>query len=344
MIKKLKIEGLKSIDKITLELSNLNLLVGVNSSGKSTIIQSLLIASQNISNDKYNFNGNLVSLGDYREVRNFITNAKNIDIEIDSVYDNYKFKFFEDKDVQVTRNQNGNELEFDKGLYYLSASRIGYLDTYEKNIKSVYKYGLNGEYCLDYLNKNREKILDENMVKDSTSLTLDYSVNYWFEYIIGGKVAIEDIKQTDRIKALFMSKNGRGVRTKNIGSGLSYLISIVIMCLSLEENETLIIENPEIHLHPKAQSRLIEFFIFISKANRQLIIETHSDHIFNGVRAGIANNEIALDDVSINFLSLDDRYCTVNNRIEIGKRGSIKNCPTDLFDQFDIDLDRMLGL
>lgn len=58
MIKKLKIEGLKSIDKITLELSNLNLLVGVNSSGKSTIIQSLLIASQNISNDKYNFTRN----------------------------------------------------------------------------------------------------------------------------------------------------------------------------------------------------------------------------------------------------------------------------------------------
>ena len=49
-------------------------------------------------------------------------------------------------------------------------------------------------------------------------------------------------------------------------------------------------------------------------------------------------------DVSINFLSLDNNYCTVNNPIEIGKRGSIKNCPKDLFDQFDIDLDRMLGL
>lgn len=344
MIKKLKIQGLKSIDEIILELKNLNLLVGVNSSGKSTIIQSLLIASQNISNDKYNFNGNLVSLGDYSEVRNFNTNAKNINIEIDSIYDNYKFEFFENKDAKITKNNKKNELEFDNGLYYLSASRIGYLDTYEKNIKSVYKYGINGEYCLDYLNKNRSKILDENMVKDDTSLTLYHSVNYWFTYIIGGSVEIQDIKQTDRIKVLFSGKNGIDVRTKNIGSGLSYLISIIIMCLSLEENETLIIENPEIHLHPKAQSRLIEFLIFISKRNRQLIIETHSDHIFNGIRAGISNNEINKDDVSINFLSLDNNYCTVNNPIEIGKRGSIKNCPKDLFDQFDIDLDRMLGL
>ena len=134
MIKKLKIQGLKSIDEIILELKNLNLLVGVNSSGKSTIIQSLLIASQNISNDKYNFNGNLVSLGDYSEVRNFNTNAKNINIEIESTYDNYKFEFFENEDVKITRNKYKSELEFDKGLYYLSASRIGYLDTYEKNI------------------------------------------------------------------------------------------------------------------------------------------------------------------------------------------------------------------
>ena len=103
MIKKLKIQGLKSIDEIILELKNLNLLVGVNSSGKSTIIQSLLIASQNISNDKYNFNGNLVSLGDYSEVRNFNTNAKNINIEIESTYDNYKFEFFENEDVKINR-------------------------------------------------------------------------------------------------------------------------------------------------------------------------------------------------------------------------------------------------
>ncbi|MBO0565475.1 hypothetical protein EXQ38_04210 [Clostridium botulinum] len=89
-----------------------------------------------------------------------------------------------------------------------------------------------------------------------------------------------------------------------MGSGLSYLISIIIICLSLEENEALIIENPEIHLHPKAQSRLTEFFIFISKANRQLVIETHSDHFFNGVRVAIANGTISNEEVSINFFKL----------------------------------------
>lgn len=219
------------------------------------------------------------------------------------------------------------------------------MDTYEKNIDSVYKFGLKGEYCLFYLEKyGSSKILDSSLIKEDISNTLEQNVNYWFQYIIGAKVNTEDIKQTNRLKAQFMGFNNREVRTKNMGSGLSYLISILIMCLSLEEHETLIIENPEIHLHPKAQSRLIEFFIFISKANRQLIIETHSDHIFNGIRAGIATGEIKSDEVSINFLSLDERYCTINTKIEVGKRGRIKNAPKDLFDQFDIDLDRMLGI
>ena len=157
-------------------------------------------------------------------------------------------------------------------------------------------------------------------------------------------MVVNDIPQTDRIKAQFKGKSDREVRTKNIGSGLSYLISIIIMCLSLEKGETLVIENPEIHLHPKAQSRLTEFFVFISNAGRQLIIETHSDHIFNGTRVAISNGDIEEEKVSINFLSLDGRYCTKNNYIKVGKRGRIIDPPEDLFDQFDIDLDRMLGL
>lgn len=344
MIDSVKIEGLKSIDKSKLVFKNVNLLLGTNSSGKSTVIQSLLIASQNISKNNSKFNGSLISLGDFREVRNFVTNAKSIKIEIEDSKSSHQLEFFEDKDSVIDIKEDNCDFKFDDGLYYLSASRIGHMDTYEKNIKEVYKFGLQGEYCFSYFIKNKNSLLDSSLLIDSISETLDYNVNYWFNYIIGGKLVTTDIVQTDRLKAQFIGNSGREVRTKNIGSGLSYLISIIIMCLSLEEDETLIIENPEIHLHPKAQSRLIEFFIFISKANRQLIIETHSDHIFNGVRVAIANETINAQDVSLNFLSLNDENCTVNNEIQIGKRGRIIDAPKDLFDQFDIDLDRMLGI
>lgn len=344
MINSIEIEGLKSIDKLAIDLTKFNLFIGTNSSGKSTIIQGLLAISQNINQQEYKLNGSLVSLGEFREVRNFITNAKSIRINIKDNKEEHKIEFFENSDPTIDIKKDRCEFTFDKGLYYLSASRIGHMDTYEKNIKEVYKFGLQGEYCFSYFFNNKGKILDKELLKDSISETLDHNVNLWFEYIVGGKLVVNDIAQTDRVKAQFKGKCDREVRTKNIGSGLSYLISIIIMCLSLEKGETIIIENPEIHLHPKAQSRLTEFFMFISNAERQLIIETHSDHIFNGTRVAISNGDIDEDKVSINFLSLDDRYCTKNDSIKVGKRGRILNPPEDLFDQFDIDLDRMLGL
>lgn len=344
MLKNLRVRGLKSIDDIKLEFKNLNLLVGVNSSGKSTIIQSLLLASQNISSNKPNLNGNLVSMGDFRELRNLNTNAKSLNIDIEDDWSNYGFYFDDSKTSLIKNNSLGSNITFDRGLYYLSAARIGQMDTYEKNTKDIYKFGLQGEYCLSYFDKNIDKLLDEELLVDNVSKTLEYNVNYWFDYIIGGRLNTEDIKQTDKLKAQFSGASGIKVRTKNTGSGLSYLISIIIMCLSLSKTETLIIENPEIHLHPKAQSRLTDFFMFISKASRQLVIETHSDHFFNGLRVAIANGLISNEEVSINFLSLDERNCTINSEIKISKRGRILDPPQDLFDQFDIDLDRMLGL
>lgn len=344
MISKLEIQGLKSIDNLSINLTNLNLFIGTNSSGKSTVIQGLLTLSQNINQQESKLNGSLVALGEFREVRNFNTNAKSININVKDNIGEHSIEFFEEDEAVVDIKEGKCEFKFDEGLYYLSASRIGHLDTYEKNIKEVYKFGLQGEYCFSYFIKNKDRILDSQLLKDTVSETLEYNVNNWFEYIVGGKLVTHDIAQTDRIKAQFIGSSGREVRTKNIGSGLSYLISIIIMALSLDKGETLIIENPEIHLHPKAQSRLSEFFIFIANAGRQLIIETHSDHIFNGTRVAISNGDIDAKNVSLNFLSLDERYCTQNTPINIGKRGRIIDPPEDLFDQFDIDLDRMLGL
>lgn len=74
------------------------------------------------------------------------------------------------------------------------------------------------------------------------------------------------------------------------------------MCLGAESDSVIIIENPEIHLHPKAQSKLCEFLYFVSQSGRQLFIETHSDHIFNGLRVGVANGSMNQEDISVNFL------------------------------------------
>ncbi len=357
MINSLKVVGLKSIDHIKINFRKINILVGTNSSGKSTLIQSILLASQNLNEINCPLNGNLISLGDFREVRNFVTNAQKIKIDIGLDGCNHNMAIVEheenkeDSSKLIYSNQDKttltkikNQLSIDESLYYLSSSRIGHKDIYEKNYSKSYKFGLLGEYCLYYFEKHKDLIVDKKLIHlDSHSNTLESQVNFWLKYIIGTELSTSDIKETDKIKANFKSGD-RYIRTKNVGSGISYLVSIIIMCLSLKEGDTIIIENPEIHLHPRAQSNLTYFLVFVANTNRQIIIETHSDHIFNGIRVAVALNTLKKDDYTINFFSLNDKKCTVVNNIEVSKRGRIANNPEGLFDQFEIDIDKMLGL
>lgn len=373
MISSVEIKNLKSIDYIKLEPKHLNIITGTNSSGKSTVLQAILLYFQthslfNQKNISSGLNGRYVSLGEFRENKNYNVLSDSIDINI--IFDEYRdvessISFKEEtkilEDQKYGENSTDKECSryddcmdgFTDKLYnndiaytpikYLSCNRIGAQDIYDKDY-SLDDIGLNGEYAIYFLQKNKTKLLDKSLIKDLTSETLYTQVNYWLKYIIGATITTEDIQGTDLVKASYKVGDTRESRPKNVGSGISYLISILVLCLSANKDETLIIENPEIHLHPRAQSKLCEFLYFVSQAGMQIFIETHSDHIFNGIRAGIATAEMNADDIAVNFFELDDNNCTKNTVIEFGKRGKILNNVEGLFDQFNIDLNKMLNL
>jgi predicted ATPase len=116
------------------------------------------------------------------------------------------------------------------------------------------------------------------------------------------------------------------------------------MCLASPVGAALVIENPEIHLHPSAQAKICEFLYFIATSGRQLFIETHSDHIFNGFRAGIATGSMEDARINIQFVRLGEAHVTEATKVIIGRRGRIENQQKDLFDQFDMDMNRMIGI
>ena len=200
-------------------------------------------------------------------------------------------------------------------------------------------------------------IVDDNLVVKDTDFTntlLD-QVNYWLNDIIGTTLYISDLKKTNYLQVKYNNNPANAVsealycRPVNVGSGISYLISIIILCLGAESDSVIIIENPEIHLHPKAQSKLCEFLYFVSQSGRQLFIETHSDHIFNGLRVGVANGSMKQEDISVNFFAMNEQYETQCNPIIFKEYGKIVGTNEDmdiddLFDQFEIDLNRMFGL
>lgn len=351
MINKIKVSALKSISELNVECTRLNILAGTNSSGKSTLIQAILLMFQNLDK-KQGLNGELVSMGDFRaDVKNINVGTNKVQIELlDRNFDTSAVLSFTEESVSFPFPDKKNVdfisqlKKYSEKLHYLSCNRIGAKDVYLKNYGTIGGIGKNGEYALHYLQVHKKDNLEKELCKDNISITLETQVNYWLKYIVNTTITVEDVPSTDIVKGAFCVGESKSQRPRNVGSGVSYIVSIIIMCLASNKDDILIIENPEIHLHPRAQSRVCEFLYYIALADRQLFIETHSDHFFNGIRSGIARNEIKNEYVNVNYFELDNNNCTKNTKIEFGKRGRVLNYTEGLFDQFDIDLNKMLDL
>lgn len=355
MIKTLEIKNFKSIKEMTINCADITLMIGTNSSGKSSVMQGLLFVSQNMEKP-CGLNGELMSLGTFEENRCIYADEKEIVIAVRNGEHLVKFSLSSTSGENLTLRQNGREENNEntafydslnyktRGFQYLSCHRVGPQNVYHKNMTMEDLIDANGEYAVAYLNKHSIDVLEPELCKGNVDYTLLGQVNWWMSYIADTEISTEEIVGTDLVKASYTMHDARQIRPANIGAGISYLISILIVCLSSPRDAVIVLENPEIHLHPSAQAKLCEFFYFISMSGRQLFIESHSDHIFNGFRAGIATGEMDKRRIKIQFISLDEKHLSQAMEVEIGRMGRIENQRKDLFDQFDLDLNKMIGL
>ncbi|MCF4125180.1 DUF3696 domain-containing protein [Methylobacterium sp. SyP6R] len=120
----------------------------------------------------------------------------------------------------------------------------------------------------------------------------------------------------------------------NVGVGVSQLLPIIVMALLSPIPSTLIFEQPELHLHPRVQTRLADFFISLGLSRRQCILETHSEYMIERLRRRIAEAEEDLLQSSIKiYFTHRVEGNTVCEAIQVTKYGAIKNWPPDFFDQ-----------
>jgi predicted ATPase len=84
---------------------------------------------------------------------------------------------------------------------------------------------------------------------------------------------------------------GREVDLTSVGVGVSQVLPVILLCLLAEPGTLVILEQPELHLHPKLQQDLADFLLACTRAGRQLVIETHSEHLVNRLRYRIAADE-----------------------------------------------------
>lgn len=351
MLKQYTVSGFKSFESVTLNLGKLNLFAGANSAGKSTAIQALLFAADNLRLEAGS--GSMVSLHTppvtFNEIRNYLKNSKEYGISLSSDDDNEVALRFTPADdaFQKTRVEQEGIPSYSlygqlcRNLLYLPATRTWQLtDSTINRDNGNNPLGLNGEYIIDFYYNHHEDLVPPELTFFLQTMTLEAQVNYWLFQLTGYRLAVEP--DSSRYKVKFITKDGKELLPYHVGTGISFITEVVITCLSLKQNGLVIVENPEIHLHPSAQADLIDFFARIAKSGRQVIIESHSDHLFNGIRRLLHNEKLAVPDVSVyNFVRYDSGL-TSGNFIYLNQFGGIDNYEPGMFEQFDKDLDEIL--
>ena len=119
-------------------------------------------------------------------------------------------------------------------------------------------------------------------------------------------------------------------------------MSIVVTALIAKEGDIVIVENPEAHLHPEAQTRLTFMLAKLGARGVQVFIETHSEHVINGIRLAALKEEYALDNEDVRIFFFDKDFQKKDLIIE--KNGKILNWPERFFDQYQKELSEIIRL
>ena len=131
------------------------------------------------------------------------------------------------------------------------------------------------------------------------------------------------------------SPNSSEVLLTDVGFGVSQVLPALVLCTTAPKGSTVILEQPEIHLHPSAQAALADVFVDAWRRRKvQVIVESHSEHLLRRLQRRIAEEEIPQEDVGLFFCSPGDEASKLEE-LQIDQFGNIANWPKDFFgDQF----------
>ncbi len=353
MLSKIVIDGYKSIDREELKLENFTLLAGINSAGKSSVIQAMLYMLKRYESVSNQGREHGVEIGRFSDIRNSIKGNREILFELyaeegETIWKSNASITQSIGTFEETMNHNGDGYAETHKIVYLSVDRVGVERTYELNVADSKEIGERAEYAYSYLAQWGIDPLPEETFAyepEKVGISLSNQVNYWLEYLMGFHVQTNIIWDVDQVVVTYSNaRDNRYYRGKNVGTGITYIAMLIIAALTCKKDDTIIIENPEIHLHPRAQSRFMEFLAFLAARDLQVIVETHSDHIYNGMRKCIKKGTLKKEKIAAYFLELDETMQTKVERIHLNDQGAEENHPYGMFDQFDDDLDDLLGL
>lgn len=384
MLTRIDLRYFKCFEILNLTFCPLTLLTGANASGKSTVMQALVLLHQTMReherSSRLMLNGSMLKLGAVSDVINHEQGRRGCSI---SLHDNRTAFFhwdFEgehsDLSMEVRRIHVGSDKDgewewngtqplrylipenFDGGSLpdrlqrttYLTAERLGPREHYVLDDPQLTPVvGSKGENAVSVLYSGGDlHVLRKLVILDAPPTRFRQVEARMASFFPGCELEMMPVPRTNSVVL--------GIRTSRItdfhrpvhtGFGLTQVLPIVVSALSAKPDDLLLIENPEVHLHPAGQSAMGKFLAEVASSGVQVIVETHSDHVLNGIRRAVKQNTIDSNDIALHY------FCSLHEEREKGRaqveslaidvNGNIDSWPDGFFDQFDKDLSYLAG-
>lgn len=375
MIERVDLTHFKCFEVMKLPLSQLTLLSGTNASGKSSILHALVLLHQTMREHEWStrliLNGETINLGTVAEVIDKVHGRNRFEIELIADGHVYCWDFHGER---AEMSLALHELKIDgvsvlgpfrhllpinsqdpamtrmahrlRDLTYITAERIGPREFYpleDKQTASV--VGATGEYAISLLQSGRdEEVLDDLRIEGVSPTRLRQVEARMADFFPGCGMKLEPVPHMNAVTlGLRTSEETDYHRPVHEGFGLTQVMPIVIAALSAAREDLLLIENPEVHLHPAGQVRMGQFLADVARAGVQVIVETHSDHILSGVRRAVRAQRVTPEQVALHFFKT--RYSDGSQCMspQLDTLGNIDVWPEGFFDQFDKDMNHFAG-
>ena len=376
MLTRLDLRLFKCFELLKLPLAPLTLLSGPNSSGKSSVLQALVLLHQTMREHEWStrlaLNGAGVHLGAVVDVVDEVHGRTGFEIGVVSEDAACHWTFQGDRremSMQVRRvvfdgrasddpeslrhllpPRNDGRVEPLAGLLrrltYVTAERVGPQEAYP--LEDPYDadlVGARGEHAVSALHWGRDEPVLPGLALAGAPATRLRQVEARMRTLFPGcGVDLQQVPQTNAVTLGLRTSDDTGFhRPIHTGFGLTQVLPIVVAALSEASGDVLLIENPEVHLHPAGQALMGEFLADVARAGIQVIVETHSDHVLNGIRRAVRKERLAPEQVAIHFFRPRSEAGAQAHSPAIDAEGNIDVWPEGFFDQFDKDMNYFAG-
>ena len=374
MLTQLDLRHFKCFELLHLPLRPLTLLSGTNASGKSSVLQALVLLHQTIREHEWSLrlmlNGVSVQLGTVADIVDKIHGRRGCEIGLVDEETPYQWTLTGDRlemSMTVKRvvanddetddptqlryllppNTNASLSERLRDLTYLTAERIGPREMYKIDDPQVAPVvGPSGEYAASVLYAKRDEPVCEALVlPDASSRNLlqqaEARMRTFFPEF---RLEVAPVPNANSVTLGLRTSDATNFhRPIHAGFGITQVLPIVIAALAAKREAILLIENPEVHLHPAGQALMGQLLAAVAQSGVQVILETHSDHVLNGIRRAVKVGQISAERVAIHFFRPRSEDNTQVVSPVIDRTGNIDAWPDGFFDQFDKDMNYFAG-